>query len=173
MTPSRHLRRSLLALPALLFLVAAAPFASTALPAAAAPEPSPVPKRWQLEIAPGPLRIAVVNTAEGPRAFFYLTSKVTNNGASDLLFAPTFELATDETSEPLRSGRDIPIAVTRAIMERLSNQFLEDQISVVGNILRGPENARESLAIWPVPHMRLSELAIYASGFSGETITLD
>ena len=172
MTTTR--RRSLLALPALLFTGVAALFACTSAPAAAAPEPSPVPKRWELEIQPGPLRIAVVDTADsGPRAFFYLTYKVTNNGPSDLLFAPTFELATDETSEPLRSGRDVPIAVTRVIMERLSNPLLEDQITIVGTILRGPENAREGLAIWPVPHMRISDLNVYAGGFIGETTTLE
>lgn len=171
-SPSRY-HRPLLALPVFLFVGVAALLACTSIPAAAAPEPSPVPKRWELEFQPGPLRLAVVDTADGPRAFFYLTYKVTNNGPADLLFAPTFELATDETSEPLRSGRDVPIAVTRAIMERLNNSLLEDQISVVGTILRGPENARESLAIWPVPHMRMSELSVYAGGFSGETASLD
>src|ERR1041384_7762631 len=78
---------------------------SSPRPAYGAPEPSPVPKRWELDIQPGPLRTAVVNTESGPRSYFFLTYKVTNNGTADLLFAPAFELATDETGEPLRSGR--------------------------------------------------------------------
>jgi hypothetical protein len=164
-----------LALPALTLGLAAGAsgLLSTARPTMAAPEPSPVPKRWELSIQPGPLRTAVVNTDAGPRAYFYMTYKVINNGTQDLLFAPTFELATDETGDPLRSGRDVPVAVTRAIVEMQDNQLLEDQISVVGTILRGPENAKESVAIWPVPQMKVSELSVYAGGFSGENATLE
>lgn len=142
--------------------------------AAAAPEPSPVPKRWELAYQPGPLRMAVVDVpGEGPKSYFYLTYKVTNNGTQDLLFAPTFELATDETGEPLRSGRQVPQAVTQAIMQKLDNQFLEDQITIVSTVLRGSENAREGVVIWPVPQERLTEVSIYAGGFSGETTTLE
>ena len=46
-----------------------------------------MPKRWELDIQPGPLRTAVINTDTGPRAYFFLTYKVTNNGTGDLLFA--------------------------------------------------------------------------------------
>jgi hypothetical protein len=137
--------------------------------ATAAPEPAPVPKRWELAIEPGPLRMTVVDQ----RAYFYITYKVTNHGTQDLLFAPSFELATEETGEAMRSGRDVPVAVTRAIMERLGNSFLEDQIGIVGNILRGPENAKEGLAIWPANQLRVSEISVYAGGFSGETTTLE
>ena len=173
MTPRPRPSR-LLALPALAFCaIAIACGLSSPRPAHAAPEPSPVPKRWELDIQPGPLRTAVFNTEAGPRAYFFLTYKVTNNGSGDLLFAPAFELATDETGEPLRSGRDVPVAVTRAILEKLDNDLMEDQISVVGTILRGPENAKESVAIWPVPQTRIAELSIYAGGFSGENTTLE
>jgi hypothetical protein len=175
MTALRPARSSsLLALPALLCCAVALACASATVPAAGAPEPSPVPKRWELEIHPGALRMAVVDVPDlGPRAFFYLTYKVTNGGTQDLLFAPAFELATDETGEPLRSGREVPVAVTRAVMERLANPLLEDQIGIVGTILRGSENAKEGVAIWPVPNMRISDLTIYAGGFSGETTTIE
>lgn len=142
--------------------------------AVAAPEPSPVPKRWELDVQPGPLRLTVVDLpGVGPRAYFFLTYKVTNNYTQDLLFAPAFEMATDAGGEPVRSGRDVPLAVTRAIMQKLDNSMLEDQITVVGNILRGSENAKESLAIWPAADLRVSELTIYGAGFSGETATLE
>lgn len=138
-----------------------------------APEPAPVPKRWQLDIETSPLRIAMVDTpGVGPRPYFYLTYKVINNSKTDLLFAPSFELATDEM-DVLRSGRDVPVAVTNELLQRLQNPFLEDQISVVGTIFRGPENAKEGLVVWPVPAMHLSQVSVYGAGFSGETTTLE
>ncbi len=137
-------------------------------PAMAAPEPSPIPKRWQLEISTSLLRTAVVNIGGTERAYFYLTYKVTNNSSQDLLFAPAFELATDE-GDLLRSGRDVPMDVTREIMGRLDNELIEDQIGIVGTLLRGPENARQGLVIWPVPQDHLTEVAVYCAGFSGET----
>lgn len=137
-----------------------------------APEPSPIPKRWQLEIATSVLRTAMVRVGGEERPYFFMTYKVTNNSSQDLLFAPAFELATDE-GDLLRSGRDVPMDVTRDIMGRLDNELIEDQIAIVGTLLRGPENARQGVVIWPVPQEHLVETAVYCAGFSGETNTVD
>ncbi|MBX3410042.1 MAG: hypothetical protein KF859_09185 [Phycisphaeraceae bacterium] len=133
-----------------------------------APEPDPVPRRWELSIEPGPLRVTSVETPSGTRSYFYLTYKVTNSYSSDLTLAPSFDLSIGE-GNTYRSGRDVPPDVTRQILESLQNPLLQDQISVVGTILRGEENAREGLVIWPAPSLRASEVTIYAAGFSGET----
>lgn len=138
----------------------------------AAPEPAPIPKRWQLDAEVSHLRMSVVDLPDGPRAFFFLTYKVTNNSPADLLFAPAFELATDDMAV-LRSGRDVPVAATNIMLERLENPLLMDQISIVGTLLRGEENAKEGLVMWPVPALFQSEVIVYAAGFSGETTTLD
>ena len=45
---------------------------------AAAPEPRPVPTRWEFTFEPGPLRLAWVETENGPAPYFYLTYRVTN-----------------------------------------------------------------------------------------------
>ncbi len=140
--------------------------------AMAAPEPSPIPKRWQLEISPSVLRTAMVNVGGTEKAYFFMTYKVTNNSSQDLLFAPAFELATSDTGDLLRSGRDVPMDVTRDIMGRLDNELIEDQIGIVGTLLRGPENARQGVVIWPVPQEHLTEVAIYCAGFSGETTSV-
>lgn len=169
-SPSRALRvvRTLVASVA----VAAASPAWSLVPVPA-PEPSPIPKRWQLEIEPSPLRVIVLDVpGSGPKAFLYLTYTVTNNSGIDLLFAPSFDLATDE-GQVLRSGRDVPVAAAKQLMQLLANPLLEDQIGVVGTLLRGEENAKESLAIWPVPTTLLSELTVYCAGFSGETVTVE
>ena|ERR1043165_3107076 len=146
---------------------------ATTRPAQAAPEPSPIPKRWQLDIATSALQTAIVETpGGGSRAYFFMTYKVTNNSAHDLLFAPSFELATDE-GDLLRSGRDVSLEVTREILGRLDNPLIEDQISIVGTLLRGPENAKQGLVIWPITQDHLTEVAVYCAGFSGETATVD
>lgn len=142
-------------------------------PAIAAPEPSPIPKRWQLEIATSPLRTAVVALpGVGNRGYFFMSYRVTNISAQELLFAPSFELVTNE-GDVLRSGRDVPLDVTRDIMSRLDNPLIEDQISIVGTLLRGPENAKYGVVIWPIPTNRLTDVSVYAAGFSGETATVE
>jgi hypothetical protein len=144
--------------------------------AMAAPEPDPVPRRWQLTLEPGPLRVMTVDPdADGPetaRMFYYLTYKVINNSGQDLLFTPSFDLATDE-GDLQRSGRAVPRAVTDQIITALENEFLQDQISIVGMLLQGEENAKEGLAVWPVGSSHVRDLRVFANGFSGETRTLD
>lgn len=168
----RALTAGLLALPVL-----APGLLATAIPAspaaAAAPEPNPVPRRWQLDVAVGPLRLATVETPEhGRRDYLYTFYKVVNNSGEDLLFAPMFELATDE-GHLIRSGRGVPAAVTQELLRRLENPFLQDQISIIGVLLQGEENAKEGLVIWPAEGLKVDELSIYAAGFSGETVTLE
>jgi hypothetical protein len=166
--------RGLLAIPALALAAGAllvAPAAMTTS-AAAAPEPSPVPKRWQLDLECSPLRWIVLDTGQGPKPYFFMTYKVTNNSPVDLLFAPVFELATSD-QDILRSGREVPVAVTNELLHRLNSPFLQDQISIVDNLLRGEENAREGLVIWPITTDHLNEVTVYAAGFSGETTTIE
>src|SRR5437870_4091815 len=75
---------------------------------AIAPEPDPVPRRWQLEVEAGPLRVASVQVRDsGARSYMYMTYKAVNNSGEDLLFAPMFELSLGD-GKVLRSGRDVP-----------------------------------------------------------------
>ncbi|MGP1308741.1 MAG: hypothetical protein ACTS27_00900 [Phycisphaerales bacterium] len=142
---------------------------SVAPTAVAAPEPSPVPVRWQLDVTPGPLRVLKMDVpGEGPRSFFYMPYKVVNNTGEDLYFAPVFELATDE-GEILRAGREVPTAAVREAMNRLSNPFMVEPIQAIGTLAQGEENAVESIAIWPAPNLSVDRVSVYAAGFSGET----
>jgi hypothetical protein len=137
--------------------------------ALAAPEPSAVPTRWELDLEPGPLRVGTIDVeGVGPRSFFYLTYKVVNNSSEDLYFAPIFELCTDD-GEARRAGQDVPMQVTSELLENLSNPFLLDQISIIGNLSRGEENAREGLIVWPAENLKVDEVVVYCVGFSGET----
>lgn len=169
MPRTRRLRR--IALAALATVTLALPAAdrfSPIGPALAAPEPDPIPRRWQLTLDMGPMRLITIETPGGePRAYFYLTYRVTNASGSDILLAPMFEMVGGD-GQIRRSGRDVPADVTRAILEHLDNPFLQDQISIIGLILQGAENAREGLVIWPADDLKPGELTVYAAGFSGE-----
>ena len=157
--------RALLTLLATLAVLMSAAVTSIGM----APEPDAVPKKWELEVTPGPLRIATFRSAgQAPQRYFYLTYKVTNRTNSDVLFAPAFDLVTDDGGV-LRSGRDVPADVTRKIISDLANSQIQDQISIVGTFLQGEENALDGVVVWPASDMAMNEIAIFGSGFSGET----
>ena len=139
---------------------------------AAAPEPDPVPKRWQLEVSAGQLRVATVRTDAGATAYLYFTYSTVNNTGEELEFVPSFELATDD-GEVLASGVDIPAQVTREILASLEQPCLEDQIAVIGPIGPGPENAKHGLVIWPLTDADGDEIRVFGAGFSGESETLE
>jgi len=140
--------------------------------AMAPPEPEAIPRRWQLEIESGPMRLASVDLpGVGTKAYFYLTYKVINNTGEDLLFAPAFELATEVGSR--RSGLDVPVDVTKALIAQVQNPFIEDQISIIGQLLQGKENSKEGIVIWPADELDMDQLVVYGAGFSGETTTVE
>lgn len=132
-----------------------------------APEPDPIPTRWELNFQPGPLRIVRLNTAAGPQDYFYMTYRVENHSGNDLIFAPSFDLVTQEGAIR-RSGRDVSPAVTEKILSMLRNPLLEDQISILGNILQGVENAKDGLVIWPVADLETDSISVFVAGLSGE-----
>jgi hypothetical protein len=146
-------------------LLAASPMA------ALAPEPDPVPKRWELQVDTGDLRVVTITLADGPKKFFYMTFKVTNNSGEDQLFAPSFQLS-DGDGTVVRSGRDVPVAVTQKLLAETQNPFIQDQIGVIGELQQGAENAKDGLVIWPAGSLNPSQLTVYAAGFSGETKTV-
>jgi hypothetical protein len=147
------------------------PAGSPSAPVArAVPEPAPIPKRWQLDIRPGPVRVATINVeGVGPTAFFYFTYTVVNNTGEDLIFAPQFDLATDD-GDLIRSGRDVPDSVVQALLTKLNNPMLESELSITrGTLQQGEENGREGLVVWRGGSLTGDELTVYAAGFSGET----
>ncbi len=140
--------------------------------ALAPPEPEAIPRRWQLEIEPGSLRLATVELPGGAKkAFYYLTYRVINNSGEDLLFAPSFELTSEYGNR--RSGTEVPTEVTRALIAQTQNTYIEDQISIIGQLLQGKENAKDGIVIWPANDLDVDSLVIYAAGFSGETTSVD
>jgi len=140
-------------------------------PALGAPEPEPIPRRWQFDIEPSDLRVRTIEVNGTPQAFFYMTYKVTNNTGEDRFFAPWFELATDQGTV-VRSGRGIPHSVTQELLRAYRNPLLMDEVSVQGLLLQGEANAREGLVVWPADDLDADEILVFAVGFSGETKTV-
>lgn len=135
----------------------------------AAPQPDPVPRRWELTVEPGPLRTATLRIpGEGERSFYYFTYSVTNNTGADQTLAPIFELYTDD-GEIRRSNRNVPRDAVRQLLQKLRNPLLEDEITIQGTIFPGRENAKDGLVVWPVGDLGIDEVTIFAQGFSGET----
>lgn len=132
-----------------------------------APEPRPVPTRWEFSFEDGPLRLAWVETNGTLRPYFYMTYRITNHWGQDLLFAPDVTLVTSN-SEVLRSGRDVAASVTEEILKRLRNPLLESQIDIVSTVLEGPEHARDGLLVWPATNLQVDEVSIFFAGLSGE-----
>lgn len=137
-----------------------------------APEPDPVPRRWELQVTPGNLQVVTLDVPNvGPRKYAYMTYTVVNNSGQDLLFAPSFELS-DGEGIVSRSGRDVPLSVTQTLLAQTQNVYIQDQISIIGELLQGAENARDGLVIWPVNNLNPDQVVVYAAGFSGETKTV-
>lgn len=154
-----------------------------AMQAGLAPEPAPVPTRWQLDIEPGPMRLISVDVPKtssaagpassgGPQMFLYMSYRVINNSGQDVLFAPAFELSNGE-GDITRSGRDVPQVVTDKVVAALQNPLVQDQISIIGELMQGKENGRDGVVIWPLLDTNPQSLVVYAAGFSGETATVD
>jgi hypothetical protein len=133
------------------------------------PVPSPVPLRWQMEFAPGPLRV-YVDPAE-VCVYWYFVYKVTNRTGRDQVWAPSLVLFTD-AGEILPAGRGVPSRVTEDIARLLGNELLESPNQIIGEIRHGRENAKEGLAVWPARAVDVNELSLFIAGISGETVSV-
>ena len=132
--------------------------------AEAGPQPRAVPERWELDFRPGPLRAAVVETAEtGPRAYLYMTYTVINRSGEELLFAPSFIMSTDE-GDVVRSGEGVPPEVTARLKADTQNPLIQDQIEILGRLGRGVENAREGVVVFRADGLKVDEFTIFAHG---------
>lgn len=140
---------------------------------ATVPEPEPVARRWELDFKPGAFRFTTIEVEGQPaKSYLYLTYRVANNSKEDVLYAPVFEVATAEGAL-LRSGADVSPEATKAILAKLDNPLMQDQISILGTLQQGDANAREGVVIWTLPKADIDKATIYVSGLSGETQTVE
>ncbi len=138
-------------------------------PAVAAPQPDPIPRRWEFDVEPGALRATSVLDENGePEAYFYLTYTVTNRTGQEQYLAPLWELATDD-GRIVRSGSGVAPRVYDTLLERLRNPFIQDEVDIQGRLLTGREHQRQGIVVWPAANLSVDEVSVYGAGFSGET----
>lgn len=135
------------------------------------PKPSINRISWELDFKHGlPTRIAVtLPGADAPKAFWYITFSVTNNTRDEQSFLPVFDLV-DDHGNVHRSDQNIPKEVFNAIKAREKIKLLEPIAKASGRILVGPDQAHDSVAIWPEPLERMGTFSIFVSGLSGEAV---
>ena len=137
----------------------------------AAPEPSPVPKGWNLTFHyQDPQRVEVeLPGRSAPTTFWYQLYTVVNTSGQDVMFMPRFELMTSAgaiiPSEDGVSGR-----VFTAIRERHAKDrpLLQSPAQIVGRLLQGEDNARDGVAIWPDFSAKADKFTVYVAGLSEE-----
>jgi hypothetical protein len=139
--------------------------------ARAYPKPSPAKVSWELDFQHGtPTRITVRTPSDvAPKAYWYMTFSVTNNGNDEQTFLPVFELV-DERGNVHRSDQNIPQAVFDAVKAREGKKLMEPIAKVTGRLLVGADQARDSVAIWPEPMERMGTFQIFVGGLSGEAV---
>ncbi|NLX03618.1 MAG: hypothetical protein GXY33_00585 [Phycisphaerae bacterium] len=136
------------------------------------PQPALVSSAWQLDFRYENIRrIKVFVPGEGVQSFWYMIYTVENNTGRDVVFHPEFALVTDGL-EVLRSRVSVPPEVFGAIKQRHAQTYpwLEHPRELVGRMLQGEDNARDSVAIWPDFDVKTTRFDVFVEGLSGEAV---
>jgi hypothetical protein len=145
----------------------------------AAPKPAMVPPlgSWQLDLElhgdPQPIQITLPGDAQS-RTYWYILYTVINNTGQDVDFYPQFDLFTD-TFKLYHADVKPRDLVFDAIQARYKTTIplLEPVNNVMGTILQGRDNARDSVAIFEDFDPNAHHARIFISGLSNETIQVD
>lgn len=150
-------------------LIAVAVMALWLSPAQAYPEPAAAPRAWQLEFTYGkPQPIAVDDLQGQTHWYWYLPYKVVNKTDQQRLFLPDVAIATDE-GDIIPAGSAVPPRVFEAIRQRQGNPLLQTPVEIIGQLLPGEDQARESVIIWPEFTHDVGQITLFVQGLSGET----
>jgi hypothetical protein len=156
---------SFVALVALAFVLSDVPRAG------AYPKPSLNPISWQIDFTHDlPNRITFQAPGDSaPKAYWYLPFHAMNKTAEEQQFIPMFELV-DDRGNVHKSDQNIPSGVFEAIKKREAKKLMEPLEKVSGRLLVGPDQAKDSVAIWPEPIERMGTFTIFVTGLSGEAV---
>lgn len=136
------------------------------------PEPSLYPVSWEFTFEHSKPKRIVLNDKDGPRAYWYMTYKVTNLSDQEQMFLPVFELVSKD-GEVVRSDQNIPKRVFLQIRAAEGNDFIEPRTKVVGPLRVGEDQARDGVAIWPEPEAEMGSFSIFVAGLSGEYVHMN
>ena len=137
------------------------------------PKPSPYLISWQLKFEHDkPKRVVVeIPGKPAPVAYWYMTYTVTNNTDQERTFLPVFELLTSE-GNVIRSDKNIPKIVFDEIKKREKTPLLEPWTKVGGELLLGEDQAKDGVAIWEEPMLRMGKFSVFVGGLSGEHVQM-
>jgi len=135
------------------------------------PQPAPAPVSWELEfrfLDPRPIEVQLPG-ADRPEVYWYIVYTVVNRGPRSQWFFPMFQIVTEDL-RVYDTDMGISPLVFDAIRERhkITHKYLEEPTKVIGALLSGEDNARESVAIWRAVDLTVNNFSIYVSGLSGE-----
>ena len=134
------------------------------------PEPSIVPKSWDLDFKinkADTIRLKIPGQ-EKTKLFYYITYTVTNKTNKDQMYIPVAQLYTNR-GHLIQAGRRVHPVVYKTIKKHLDNPLLIDPVKIVGKILQGPDHAKDGVFIWPVPEDKdIDVLRVFVQGLSGE-----
>ncbi len=138
------------------------------------PKPSPVPIDWELDFKFQDLqRITVDVPGEGRQTYWYVIYTVTNNTGRDVNFHPEMTLVTD-TLQELHAMVEVAPEVFSKIQQQYKATYpwLEHPSKVIGKLLQGKDNARDSIAVWPDFDPKARSVTLYVGGLAGEMIAV-
>ena len=153
------------------FVVGGASGLLAAEPASAFPTPSVAPIAWEIDLKYRHPRRMVVESSQGPKAYWYMLYTVTNNSDAELFFVPAIEMLTED-GRVIPANRNIPRAVYNAIASRTRSMDLTLPQDMSAKLLVGEDQARSSVAIWEEPSAEMGTFDIFFGGLSGEIVVL-
>lgn len=135
------------------------------------PAPSASTVSWELDfrfLDPRRIEVQLPGQSE-PETFWYMVYTVSNPNPQTHFFFPTFEIVTDDL-RVFETDLGIPPQVFEAIRERhrRTHPYLVNPTRAIGELLRGEDHARESVAVWRVSDINATQFRVYVGGLSGE-----
>jgi len=138
------------------------------------PKPSPVPMDWELNFKFQDLkRIKITVPGQKERTYWYMIYSVTNNTGQDVMFYPEITLVTDDL-KVIPGMVDVDPEVFNAIKKQYKATYpwLEHPSKVIGKLLQGKDNTRDSVVIWPDFDVKASSIDVFVGGLSGEMLSV-
>jgi len=134
-----------------------------------APRPALIPTKWEADIKverPFPIKVFLPGQAKA-KLFWYLRYTLTNRRREEIEnFNATFDMYT-ETGQIMRAGANVPLSVFEAVKKHHNDPLLKRDTN--GTLLKGSDNAKRGVAIWPDFDPDAGQFDIFISGLSGET----
>ncbi|MCG3180324.1 MAG: hypothetical protein BIFFINMI_02683 [Phycisphaerae bacterium] len=131
-------------------------------------EPSIVANSWEVDLEfKTPMRLVKqINGRAKPVYYYYMVYTVTNNSGKEVDWLPRFQLVDDALQT-----HNAQLAISPALFEEIKKlhhaRFLEYPLKAAGKLLKGADNAKDSVAIFELDRDP-KHFKIIVSGLSGE-----